>query len=77
MCFLSHTFLVSDETKARYRAAGIDLPDYAAYKDRCPNCERATCHDSIWMEHRLLLGTRQDMDDIAGAFTKVVEDFAG
>jgi dTDP-4-amino-4,6-dideoxygalactose transaminase len=66
-------FMTSDETRARYRAAGIDLPDYRQYADRCPHTERACYEEAIWLEHRLLLGSRQDMDDIAGAFAKVIE----
>jgi dTDP-4-amino-4,6-dideoxygalactose transaminase len=66
-------FMTSDETRARYRAAGIDLPDYSQYADRCPHTERACYHEAIWLEHRLLLGSRQDMDDIAGAFAKVIK----
>lgn len=70
-------FMSSDETRARYKAAGIDLPDYRAYADRCPNAQRACYHEAIWLEHRLMLGARQDMDDIAGGFAKVIEAFVG
>lgn len=48
--------------------------DYA--KVSCPNCE-AICHElGGWLEHRLLLGTRDDMDDIVRAFEKVCENRA-
>ena len=70
-------FMTSEETRARYRAAGIELPDYRAYAERCPHTERACYHEAVWLEHRLLLGTTQDMDDIAGAFGKVIEVFRG
>ena len=73
----ANPFLTSDETRARFRAAGIDLPDYRQYADRCPNCERACYRESIWLEHRLLLGTREDMDDIIGAFAKVINASVG
>ena len=73
----ANPFLVSEETRARFGSAGIGIPDYAEYRDRCPNCERACYEESIWMEHRLLLGTREDMDDITGAFAKVVDAFRG
>jgi len=66
----------SEETRGRYQAAGIALPDYAQYAERCPNCERACHEEAIWLEHRLLLGTRQDMDDIIAAFNKLVEAYA-
>jgi len=29
------------------------------------------CTQSIWLEHAMLLGTRDDMDDIAAAFEKI------
>ena len=73
----ANPFMTSDETRDRYRAAGIKLPDYRSYADRCPHTERACYQEAVWLEHRLLLGTRQDMDDIIGAFTKVFEAFRG
>ena len=71
----ANPFLVSEETRSRFKAAGIDLPDYHQYAERCPNCERACYHESIWLEHRLLLGNQTDMDDIVKGFTKVVEAY--
>jgi len=70
-------FMSSDETRARYRAAGIDLPDYRTYSEKCPNTERACYKEAIWLEHRLLLGTQQDMDDIVGGFSKIIHAFRG
>lgn len=46
--------------------------DYA--KTRCPNCETICYEHGGWLEHRILLGTRQDMDDIVAAFRKVYEN---
>lgn len=52
--------------------AGCTGVDYS--KTSCPNCE-AICYElGGWMEHRMLLGTREDMDDIVRAFTKVYEN---
>ncbi|HOE96039.1 MAG TPA: DegT/DnrJ/EryC1/StrS family aminotransferase [Candidatus Sumerlaeota bacterium] len=65
------------ETKDRFKAAGIDFPDYSVYRERCPNVERACNEEAIWLEHRLLLGTREDMDDIITAFTKVTAALGG
>jgi dTDP-4-amino-4,6-dideoxygalactose transaminase len=73
----ANPFMTSEETRERYRAAGIELPDYRRYAERCPNAERACREEAIWLEHRLLLGSRQDIDDIIGGFTKVVEAFCG
>jgi dTDP-4-amino-4,6-dideoxygalactose transaminase len=68
-------FMTSDETRSRYRAAGIELPDYGQYAAHCPNAERACRQEAIWLEQSLLLGSQQDIDDIVGAFTKVSEAF--
>jgi dTDP-4-amino-4,6-dideoxygalactose transaminase len=40
-------------------------------KGECPNCEAICSKEGAWLEQRLLLGTRADMDDIACAFEKV------
>ena len=37
---------------------------------RCPNSD-LVCMQSIWLEHAMLLGTRDDMDDIVAAFEKI------
>jgi len=73
----ANPFMTSAKTRDRYRAAGIELPDYRQYADRCPNADRACSHEAIWLEHRLLLGTRQDMDDIIGGFAKVIDAVLG
>lgn len=69
--------MTSAETLDRFRAAGIELPDYRGYADRCPNAERACREEAIWLEHRLLLGTREDMDDVVGGFAKVIDGLRG
>ncbi|HPD29114.1 MAG TPA: DegT/DnrJ/EryC1/StrS family aminotransferase [Phycisphaerae bacterium] len=46
--------------------------DYA--KTCCPNCEKICYEQGGWLEHRMLLGTREDMDDIVAAFRKVYEN---
>ncbi len=51
-----------------YLAAARDRLDYR--RSRCPNSD-LICQQSVWLEHHLLLGTREDMDDIALAFEKV------
>ncbi len=51
-----------------YLAAVRDRLDYS--RSHCPNSD-LICQQSIWLEHHLLLGTREDMDDIALAFEKV------
>lgn len=49
---------------------GLDV-DFAAYAERCPVTERACHEESVWLEHRLFLGDRKDMDDIAHAILKI------
>jgi len=44
--------------------------DYASFADLCPNAERA-CRKAVWLEHRLLLGGQDDMDDIVRAIEKI------
>ncbi len=51
-----------------YRASHPEL-DYR--KVKCPHCETICSSQGVWLEQRILLGTREDMDDIAAAFEKV------
>lgn len=44
--------------------------DYRSFEDLCPNAERA-CREAVWLEHRVLLGDKQDMDDIVKAVLKI------
>ena len=44
--------------------------DYASFEALCPNAERA-CREAVWLEHRQLLGGREDMDDIVRAIEKI------
>ena len=49
--------------------------NFREYSEKCPNVERACFEEAVWMEHRLLLGTRKDMDDIVTAFEKIAHNF--
>ena len=53
-----------------YLAAARARLDFARVS--CPASE-LVCRQSIWLGHSLLLGTREDMDDIAAAFEKVYQ----
>jgi dTDP-4-amino-4,6-dideoxygalactose transaminase len=44
--------------------------DYLQYSEKCPVAERA-CKEVVWIEHRVLLGDSQDMEDVARAVRKV------
>ena len=70
-------------TKPLFRHAGegpshcpLSCPYYGrtrTYDDVvCPNAERL-CTETVWMPHKVLLGTDEDADDIARAFHKVYE----
>ncbi len=68
----ANPFMNSDETRARYAAAGITLPDYDAYSERCPHTERACYSEAVWLEHRLMIAEQSDMDDIIAGFAKLL-----
>ncbi|MGC1293859.1 MAG: DegT/DnrJ/EryC1/StrS family aminotransferase [Alloacidobacterium sp.] len=44
--------------------------DYLQYRDKCPIAERA-CKEMVWIEHRVLLGDLEDMEDVARAIQKI------
>lgn len=46
--------------------------DYGSYVDKCPVAERACRSEAVWLTHNLLLGSREDVDDIANAVEKVL-----
>jgi dTDP-4-amino-4,6-dideoxygalactose transaminase len=46
-------------------------PDLDYGRVSCPNCAAICSRQGAWLEQRLFLGTRDDMDDIAAAFEKV------
>lgn len=48
--------------------------DYTAYEARCPVAERACSKEAVWLPQNLLLGTREDIEDIAGAIAKVLDN---
>lgn len=54
-----------------FHAPGL-AQDYRRFIDLCPASEQA-CHEAVWLEHRLLLGSQSDMDDIARAIAKIHE----
>ncbi len=84
-CFTGYTFpLYANPMFVNKEFLGHGAPvssiykdiDFTAYREKCPVTERACYHEAIWLEHRLLLGTHKDMDDIAAGFRKVKEHLA-
>jgi len=45
--------------------------DFSRFAELCPVAEKACATEAVWLEHRLLLGTPQDVDDIADAVEKI------
>jgi dTDP-4-amino-4,6-dideoxygalactose transaminase len=57
-----------------YRGCDLARPALDYRNVRCPNCETICSSQGAWLEQRLLLGTQEDMNDIAAAFAKVYEN---
>jgi dTDP-4-amino-4,6-dideoxygalactose transaminase len=48
--------------------------DYASFEDKCPVAERACRSEAVWLPQNIFLGTEKDMDDVAAAISKVLEN---
>jgi dTDP-4-amino-4,6-dideoxygalactose transaminase len=76
-CSAGYGYSLPDQPLFRNKAFGPYLPDAAADLDysqaRCPNADLLCREQSLWLEQNLLLGSREDMDDIACAFEKIYE----
>jgi dTDP-4-amino-4,6-dideoxygalactose transaminase len=76
-CSSGYGFSLPEQPLFRHKAFGPYLAgtrdglDYGAV--HCPNSDLICREQGVWLEHRLLLGTRDDMDDVARAFEKVHE----
>jgi dTDP-4-amino-4,6-dideoxygalactose transaminase len=46
--------------------------DFGRYAELCPTAEQA-CREAIWIEHRVLLGGPQAIDDVASAIHKIYD----
>jgi dTDP-4-amino-4,6-dideoxygalactose transaminase len=73
-CSAGYGFSLPAQPLFRNKAFGPYLPsvrdrlDYS--QTPCPNSD-VICSQSIWLGHPVLLGTRDDIDDVAAAFEKV------
>jgi dTDP-4-amino-4,6-dideoxygalactose transaminase len=76
-CSAGYGYALPDQPLFRNRAFGPYLPEAGAELDysqaRCPNADRLCRDETIWLDQSLLLGSREDMDDIARAFEKIHE----
>ena len=48
--------------------------DYRKYPGTCPVSERVAYHRTIWVLHRMLLGTQSQTAEMCDAFEKVMEN---
>jgi dTDP-4-amino-4,6-dideoxygalactose transaminase len=76
-CSAGYGYSLTDQPMFRKKAFGpylsqaTDTLDYA--EARCPNSDLLCREQGIWLEQQLLLGSRDDMDDIARSLTKIHE----
>ena len=56
-------------TPPLFRGVYPDIPDYRQVA--CPATDRACDEEAIWIRQNMLLGERQDMDDIVAAMCKI------
>lgn len=75
-CSAGYGYSLPRQPLFRNKAFGPYLPvaspslDYS--QAHCPNSD-LLCEQCIWLEQNLLLGSREDMDDIARAFEKIYD----
>lgn len=76
-CSAGYGYPLPDQPLFRNKAFGPYLADASAGLDfskaQCPNADRLCREQCIWLGQNLLLGSREDMDDIALAFEKIYE----
>lgn len=53
-----------------YSAADLDFKRFAE-KSRCPNSELLCDNEAVWLPQYVLLGSKTDMEDIAGAIERI------
>ena len=51
-----------------------DDMDYLDFIAKCPVSERACASEAVWLSQNIFLGTKADMDDIATAICKVLDN---
>jgi dTDP-4-amino-4,6-dideoxygalactose transaminase len=76
-CSAGYGFSLPDQPLFRQKAFGPFLPEASASLDyghaSCPNSDLLCREQCIWLEQRLFLGRRDDVEDIARAFEKIYE----
>ncbi|HVU87604.1 MAG TPA: DegT/DnrJ/EryC1/StrS family aminotransferase [Pirellulales bacterium] len=73
-CSAGYGFSLHRQPMFRDRAFGPYLPRVKERLDydrvSCPNSDRV-CQESVWLEQAMLLGPREDVDDVLRAFEKI------
>lgn len=76
-CSAGYGYSLPDQPLFRNRAFGPFLPQAAARLDyrasRCPNSDRLSREQAVWLGQNLMLGSDDDIADIAWAFAKIHE----
>ena len=67
--FIEHT-LNSRNFQRMYSKQQLD---YCRQQIECPDNDQL-CNEAVWLSQRLLLGAKEDMDDIANAIVKIYEN---
>ena len=74
-CSAGYGYSLPDQPLFRDKAFGPFLPDTRDRLDygavRCPNSDLLCREQALWLGQNLLLGTEEDVDDIAAAFEKI------
>jgi len=76
-CSSGYGFSLPAQPLFRNKVFGPYLHDVVERLDyrrvRCPNSDLVCAEQCVWLAQNLLLGSREDMDDIAAAFEKIHE----
>lgn len=77
-CSAGYGFSLHQQPMFRQLAFGPYLQRVASQLDyskvECPNSDLICREQGVWLEHAMLLGNRDDMDDIVRAFAKIHEN---
>jgi dTDP-4-amino-4,6-dideoxygalactose transaminase len=69
MPYLEHTFN-SKNYRKMYPAELLDIRSYNE-RNACPETDRICTEEAVWFTQNMLLGSREDMDDIAVAIDRI------
>jgi dTDP-4-amino-4,6-dideoxygalactose transaminase len=69
MPYLQNAF-ESKNYKKMYPAKALDIKAYMQHNE-CPNNDKLCNEESVWLFQSMLLGSKEDMDDIASGIEKV------